>query len=66
MKTWFKYTLRPYLHWRHKPIGQSLVAVDSKSYPFCEICGVRPKENFRFKWFYSEHVNARNALNRIV
>lgn len=61
LKSW-RYTIRPWLHWNHSLVAQNLSHIDPKNYPYCEICGARPLEQYRFKWFFSVHVNVRNAL----
>ena len=34
--------------------------LDMGDYPYCVICGGRPKESFLMKWFYQEHTHIRN------
>lgn len=48
---------------RHRLTGRNLEKIDSNQYPYCEICGARPKENYIFYWYYRKHVELRNILN---
>lgn len=62
IKLYWRHTLRIRLHRKHKWDGVQLKRIDPTSYPYCTICGVSPKGNYEFKWFYKDHVEARNAL----
>jgi hypothetical protein len=42
-------------------VGASLVKVDPRNYPHCQICGARPAENYRVKWYFTWHVKRYGA-----
>jgi len=51
-----------YLFNFHFLTGWNLINVDPKNYPYCEICGIRPKENYSFHWFDKKYVKIRNIV----
>ncbi len=46
----------------HKLVGHNLVNIDPNTYPYCDVCGAKPKENHNFFWFCPLHTDIRNRL----
>lgn len=56
-------------HWHdlndgHILTGWNVAHMDELAYPYCSVCGARPKEGFIFKWYDKRYLDLRAKFGR--